>query len=290
MLRIFTIFFLISCISCKKDPGVFTIDNLNNGEIGCFGHAGMGSKSIYPINTFESLQSCISRGADGTEMDVQVTKDSVLVIFHNEQLSTGTSCSGIIRDLNWSDIKDCTMKSNFFKHMDLVSFEEFIQKIPNPKDFKYTLDCKSRVGLGEDPEEYYKLFTRTLVNTVEKYDLVENVFVENPDIRFLNEIKYLKSDIKLFFLIDDFDYGLQVVKTQNFYGLSMYFMDANTEQIKRAHSENKRVTLYGVSTDKENYAAVEKSPDYIQTDDIVYLLKIFNKYTKGKGYYYSMTK
>ncbi|MCD6018151.1 MAG: glycerophosphoryl diester phosphodiesterase [Bacteroidetes bacterium] len=284
------IFFLIGCISCTKDPAVFTIDNLNNGEIGCFGHGGMGSKSIYPINSIESLQSCINRGADGTELDVQVTKDSVLVIFHNEQLASGTSCSGIIRDLNWSDIDDCTMKSNLFKHLELVSFDEFIQKLPNPKDYIFTLDCKSRVGSGEDPEVYYKLFAKSLVNTVQRYDLDENVFVENPDIRFLNEIKYLNGDIKLFFLIDDFDYGLQVVKTHNFYGLSMFFMDANTEQIKTAHSQNKRVTLYGVSTDKENYAAVEKSPDYIQTDNIVYLLKIFNRYTKGKGYYYSMTK
>lgn len=46
----------------------------------------------------------------------------------------------------------------------------------------------------------------------------------------------------------------------------------------------------GVETEKENYAAVEKCPDFIQTDDINYLLKIFGKYNKGKGYWYSLNK
>src|SRR6201988_3254003 len=98
------IFFL----SCKKD---ISLNNLNGDKIGCFGHAGMGSRSIYPANTFESFQTCLGSGADGTEMDIQVTKDGVLVVFHNDNLSGITECGGVIRDLNWSEISSCRFSS-----------------------------------------------------------------------------------------------------------------------------------------------------------------------------------
>lgn len=289
MLRALTIFFLLTCISCSKDPAIFALNNLNENEIGCFGHAGMGSQSIYPVNTFESFQSCLDRGADGTEMDIQVTKDSVLVIFHDEFLNDRTSCNGSIKDLNWSDISDCKMNSTLFKDLEVISFDEFIQKIPNPHNYIFTLDCKSHIQV-EDNGAYFRMFARTLVNDIEKYHLNENIFIENPAESFLNDIKEIKSDAKLFFLAEDFEGGLIAAKKGGYYGLSMHHTKVTAEQIKIAHSQNIRVTLYGVLSDKENYSAVEKSPDFIQTDNITYLLKIFGKYNKHKGYVYYMTK
>lgn len=289
MLRFIFIFFLLTCISCSKDPAIFTLSNLNENEIGCFGHAGMGSQSIYPANTFQSFESCLDRGADGTEMDIQVTKDSVLVIFHDEFLNDRTSCSGIIKDLNWSEINDCKVNSKLFKNLELISFDEFIQKIPNPHNYIFTLDCKSHIQV-EDSGAYFKLFARTLVNTSDKYNLDNNIFIENPAESFLNDIKEIKTDAKLFFLTDDFEGGLKTAKKAGYYGLSMHTTKINAEQIKIAHSQNIRVTLYGVLLDRENYSAVEKCPDFIQTDNITYLLKIFGKYNKHKGYIYSMSK
>lgn len=123
------LYVFISLLSCKKN---ISVNNLNGDKIGCFGHAGMGSRSVYPANTMESFKTCLNNGADGTEMDLQVTRDGVLVIFHNEDLSSVTACGGIIRDLNWSEIDACRINSPVFKHLNVISFEEFIQKIRNP--------------------------------------------------------------------------------------------------------------------------------------------------------------
>ncbi|MBC7695960.1 MAG: hypothetical protein H7141_11005 [Burkholderiales bacterium] len=289
MLRIFLILISFVLASCTKDPATFTIDNLNNNEIGCFGHAGMGSLSIYPLNTFESFESCLNRGADGTEMDIQVTKDSVLIILHGQDLSANTSCSGLVKDMNWSDISDCKMKGRYYKDLDLISFDEFIQKIPNPQDIFITLDCKANYG-NFDQSAYFKLFARTIVRTLEKHQLGPRIFIENLDVGFLVAIKDLKPDANLFLLTEDFDFGMEAVQKWGFWGLSMSNPAVTSEQIKEAHNKNIHVTLWGVRNDKENYSAVEKCPDFIQTDDIVYLLKIFGKNKKHKGYYYSMTK
>lgn len=289
MLRLFLIIFSIALVSCTKDPPVFNLENLNNNEIGCFGHAGMGKESIYPVNTLESFQSCLDRGADGTEMDVQVTKDSVLVIYHDENLSSLSSCSGYIRDLNWSDISSCKMNSTLFNNLEVLSFDEFISTIPNPHNYVFTLDCKSHVDeLGKDA--YYKLFGRTLVRTIENYGLINNVFIEHPEVNFLNYIKSINSDVKLFLLNNDFDYSLKTAKQNGYFGLSMQYESVTSHQVKIAHDSSMHVTLWGVETDKENYEAVEKCPDFMQTDNIEYLLKIFGKYNRNKGYVYFLTK
>ena len=188
--RILAIFFLFIGVSCSKDPATFELENLNNGDIGCFGHAGMGFYSVYPVNSWPGFESCLSRGADGTEMDISMTKDSVLVITHNgANLQDNTSCSGAIKDLNWSEINDCKIKSNFFGDSKLLSLNEFIEKIPNQKEYTYTWDIK----LSEFSGEYYGAYARAIVNTINKYDLNRNVFIENPFADFLQRIKDLKN-------------------------------------------------------------------------------------------------
>lgn len=275
-------------MSCTKDPATFHLENLNNNEIGCFGHAGMGTESIYPINCLKSLESCLGRGADGTEMDVQITKDSVLIILHGWNLDENTSCSGLIKDMNWSDMADCNRKAKFFNDIKIITFDEFIEKLPNPEEVYITLDCKATYG-NFDQSAYFKLFARTIVKSLNKHQLGPRIFIENLDPGFLLAIKDLKPDANLFLLTDNFDYGMETVKKWGFWGLSMSNPSVTAEQVKQAHDKNIHVTIWGVWTEKENYSAVEKCPDFIQTDDINYLLKIFGKYKKGNGYWYSLT-
>lgn len=269
--------------SCKKN---ISLSNLNGDKISCFGHAGMGSKSIYPANTLQSFEACLNKGADGTEMDMQVTKDGVLVIFHNDNLSGTTACGGIIRDLNWDEINDCRINSLLFKNLDIVSFSEFIKTVDNPFQYTYTFDCKCTPG-ADNENEYYHRFANAIVKTIRDYSLEQNVFVENSDPEFLNLIKGLNSNLKLFLITEQYESGIKTAVQNNFYGLSASNALISRDQVNDAHSQNIRVTLYGVQTNRQNYAAIEKQPDFIQTDDLDYLLRVFGKLNR-KGNIYAM--
>lgn len=48
-----------------------------------FYFAHRGAKKIYSENTLEAFQKAIELGCDGIEMDVQITKDKKLIIFHD---------------------------------------------------------------------------------------------------------------------------------------------------------------------------------------------------------------
>jgi glycerophosphoryl diester phosphodiesterase len=266
-------------MSCKKD---ITLDNLNGNKIGCFGHAGMGTRSLYPANTLQSFETCLSRGADGTEMDIQVTKDGVLVIYHDADLSSVTKCGGIIRDLNWAEISSCRFSKSLMNNFDVISFDEFFQTISNPYRYTYTFDCKLTEGSGNN-DEYYKIFTSAIVSTIEKYGIQENVLIENSDPGFLNLIKTQNNQLKLFVLGDDFEKDLNTVTQNGFYGISYDNNAISVEQIQKAHDNDVRITIYGVQTNKQNYDAISKQPDFIQTDDLDYVLKLFGKFNRNSG-------
>src|SRR5690606_4742217 len=103
-IKILFLIIVLSISSCNKDE--FEISNLNGNKIGILGHGGMGISSTYPMNSVESIMNCIHLNSDGTEIDVQMTNDGVLVAFHDETLDNLTNGSGILHDMDWSDVNE----------------------------------------------------------------------------------------------------------------------------------------------------------------------------------------
>src|SRR5690554_2434563 len=95
---IFLIFIVIMSTSCSKEI-------IYPSHIKAFGHGGLGISSSFPMNSIESLIASLTLGASGTEIDVQMTKDGVLVAFHDENLRNSTNSKGKINDYLWKDLQ-----------------------------------------------------------------------------------------------------------------------------------------------------------------------------------------
>jgi len=73
----------------------------------------MGAAGVHPGNTLPSFESAIAAGADVIEMDMQVTKDNVIVISHDPILHppycTGPKPDAVIHELTLAEIRqwDC---------------------------------------------------------------------------------------------------------------------------------------------------------------------------------------
>ena len=59
-----------------------------------FAHRGFSGK--YPENTMLAFQKAIEVGADGIELDVQLTKDGEVVIIHDETIDRTTDGKGYV--------------------------------------------------------------------------------------------------------------------------------------------------------------------------------------------------
>lgn len=260
--------------SCGKNKvDLSQIENLNGNKITPFGHAGMGIASQYPINTFESIQSALALGAGGVEMDIQMTKDSVLVLFHDKTLQEQTDLEGMIYEQNWADIKDAIYKNPPFAEYKIISLDQLFESIKNKKDYIFSLDFK----LHEDdhPDSYILRHWNALIKVLDKHDMADHVFVESRRKRYLEKLQELRPDLKLFYL-QEFERGFEYAKMRGYYGMIMPTTTITAEQVKEAHAAGLRISIFGLLTKNENLDAIEKSPDFLQTDKVKYLVNLLD--------------
>lgn len=268
-ITICTLFIFFSCGKNKVD--LSQIKNLNGDKITAMGHAGMGIASQFPINTFESIQSALNLGVEGTEIDIQMTKDSVLVLYHDETLEQQTNLEGMIYEKDWNYVQQAIYINPPFAEYRIISLDQFFENTPNKKDFLFSLDFK--LLEPNHPDEYILRYWNALIKILDKYDMADHVFIESRKKAYLEKLKILRPDLKLFFL-EEFDKGFEYSKAMGFFGMIMPTETISAEQIKEAHDAGLRISLFGLLTKNDNLEAIEKSPDFLQTDKVKYLVKV----------------
>ena len=187
--KLIVILFIFCFLSCRKKD--FDIENLNGNKITAMGHAGMGTDYSYPMNSREAILYCLNLGMDGSEFDVQLTNDSVLVAFHDKNLSPNTTLSGVINSLNWSEIQKGRYVQIPYSNYSITSLEDLFSNIPNIHQYTYTFDCK--LVTEKDKLQFKASFMNAVINIIEKYQLENHVCIESQDEGFLHWFKDRKS-------------------------------------------------------------------------------------------------
>ena len=68
-----------------------------------FGHRG--ASGYAPENTIAAFRLAAETGADGVELDVQMTRDGKLVVAHDETVDRVSNGTGRIADLTLKELK-----------------------------------------------------------------------------------------------------------------------------------------------------------------------------------------
>jgi len=263
-------------ISCKKDPAVIKFENLNGNEISILGHGGMGVGFKYPMDSDESLNTCLSIGADGTECDIQMSLDTVLIIYHDDDLSEKTICNGIIADKLWSDFWGCHYASPYSSKLNILSLKEWYASIKkeNPNAI-ITLDCKLK-NSSVNYESYKRRFAGAVSDFISENSIYGKVNVESSDIKFLELLKTYHPSIRTFYYTDDINFA--ITHSNILTGVTINNDIVTATDIKLLHTNKLQVALFGMYGEKDNAPAIEKSPDFVQCDKIIEMLRIFKKY------------
>lgn len=263
--------FVLLLFSCQKEDEIFNIVNLNRNNITVLGHGGMGIASTYPIDTYESIVNCLNLGTDGSEIDVQMTKDSVLVAFHDSDLDTKTNLSGMISQHNYDEIKDAYYDETPYMTYSLVSLDQLFSNIEDLASYKFTFDCKL-YNADASNDAYLTTFADAIVKISKKYNLQRRIYIESNDKNFLTLLANKNERFKLFIYPQTFEEGLATASELNLYGITISNDDISAEQMLLAHNQGFRVAVWNVETEQNNLDAIRKNPDFIQTDKVKYLV------------------
>lgn len=91
----------------------FLLDKLNDGGksdyVMIVAHRGDWRNA--PENSLQAYQSCIDAGFDGIEIDVQMTKDSAIVMMHDKTIDRTTTGKGEVSDYTLAELKELYLRS-----------------------------------------------------------------------------------------------------------------------------------------------------------------------------------
>ncbi len=237
------------------------------------GHGGMGVSDVYPINSLESIAHCINLDADGTEIDVQMTKDSVLIAFHDSELSPGTTLSGIVSEMTLAEITEARYINIPFTEYRVVTLKRIFTALEDYTDHIFTFDVKLYPG-NNDLASYYDAYSDAIISFFEKYNLENSVYIESQSPEFLDIIHTKRPNYRLYYYPQNFEDGLTTVLNNDYDGISISNEFISTDDVARAHKHNVFVTIWGVRSKDENVDAIRKNPDMIQTDNVSYLVDL----------------
>ncbi len=103
---------------------------LNFNHFYSIGHRG--NETEDPENTLSAFKRCIDYGIDIAELDVQLSKDGVPIIFHDSSISKKTGKKGKISDYLFSELAQIDVINNKTGTKDkIISLETLFQLIKN---------------------------------------------------------------------------------------------------------------------------------------------------------------
>lgn len=76
------------------------------------GHRGTGPTRAghpFPENSISSFVAAMDEGADGVELDVEITKDGLLVVMHDDTVDRTTDCTGCVSEMTFDEIRACRL-------------------------------------------------------------------------------------------------------------------------------------------------------------------------------------
>ncbi|MBD8028141.1 glycerophosphodiester phosphodiesterase [Ureibacillus sp. Re31] len=149
-----------------------TTTSNNKSDIILIGHRG--ASGYAPEHTMESFRLAKEMGADVLEFDVQMTKDGVLIAFHDTEVSRTTNGSGEVKNMTLEEIKKLDAGSWFNEAYPQHFSEEYYgAKIPTVKEIFEEFGNSINYSIETKAPQKYPGVEEKLVDLLNEYSLLD---------------------------------------------------------------------------------------------------------------------
>jgi len=219
-----------------------------------------GASKAAPENTLPAFEAAIESGADYIELDVQLTSDGELVVFHDEKLDRTTDGQGILSKYTYEQLQQLSAGSWFG---DGVEFAD--TKIPllsevldlTGDDIMLNIEIKDRGDAIATAEKTVEL--------IEEYDIVSSCYVTSFSYKALKKVKKLNPKIKTG-LIANVATTASFSQLKYIDALSLNHLFVNQTVVNSAHQNGKRVFVWTVDSSSDMQHVIALGVDNIITN------------------------
>lgn len=171
-------------------------------------YAHRGASAYAPENTLEAFQLAIKMKADGIELDVQMSKDGILVITHDETIQRVSTGKGFVKDYTYEELLKFNFGKRFseYEYVAIPTLEQVYQLLKDT-DICINVELKNSKILYEGMEEKVIALTK-------EYGLEERVIYSSFNHYSVMKLKKLTEISEVAFLFEDgaldiIDYGIK---------------------------------------------------------------------------------
>jgi glycerophosphoryl diester phosphodiesterase len=245
-------------------------------------HGHRGARAVLPENTLPAFEYAAGLGVEVLELDLAVTKDDVLVVSHDPELSA-VFCQGpagakshVIRELTLKELKqwDCGAKPNpaFPKQKAkpgtrVPTLDEVFALAARYPRIEFNVETKifpAKPELTPTPER----FTELVLQAIRRHKLEQRVILQSFDFRTLRVMGRLAPEIRLSALLampmQDF---VASAKEAGATIVSPNLRLVTPEKVAAARAAGLQVVPWTANTPAEWQPLVDAQVDAIITDD-----------------------
>ena len=191
-------------------------------------YAHRGASEYFPENTMLSFKKGLEMGANGIETDVQLTKDGIVVLFHDDTLNRVTGQSGCISDYTYQELLEFNVIKGELKEK-ITTFEEFLADFAK-ENITFAIELKTTGAAKQTADIIYK------------YGAQDKVIITSFQFDALMGMKKCAPDLRRGYL----HYGLDEKTRAQIVELELYEICPNGELISAEEVEEYHQKGYGV--------------------------------------------
>lgn len=210
-----------------------------------------------PDNTMSSLLGAIANKADYSELDVQETKDGVVVLTHDTNLKNNTGVDKNIWELTFDEVEKLDVGSYF-------SPKFAGEKIPTLESVIKAANKKIKLNIEIKPNGHEKNLVESVVKLIEDNNFVDQCVVTSLDYDALQKVKKLNHKIKTGYTVF---VGMGDVTALNVDFFSVEEAVATPEFIESVHNKNKMIHVWTINDSEKMKKFIDLNVDSIITDD-----------------------
>ena len=158
--RTLLLILLLALVSCKQTQSVFSLYEFPQDKVMVVAHRGNWREA--PENSVWAIRKAIEAGADMAEIDLALTKDSVLILMHDNTINRTTTGKGKPSDYTLAEIKEFYLRdgAGHPTQMHVPTLEEILK------------ESKGKIFLNLDKGFDYIALVYPML---EKYDMLSEV-------------------------------------------------------------------------------------------------------------------
>lgn len=224
-------------------------------NIKVIGHRGSSKRA--PENTISSILCAAEDKADYAELDVQETKDGVVILMHDNNLKRVAGVDKKVSEMTYKEIEKLEVGSSYS--------EKFRgEKIPTLEQVMKASKGKIKLDIEIKSYKNNDNLVKKVVQLIEDNDFVDNSLVCSFDYHTLVKVKKLNPKIRTGYITvlnkgERLDLG-----SVDYY--SIYYPKVTRSVVDRLHRNNKKVHAWTVDNKEDWKRLIEMGVDDIITN------------------------